>query len=194
MKLLKKLALVAGSLLIATSTIAAVEIDGVKLEDTADVGGSKLQLNGAGIRTKIIFKVYVAGVYLPQKTTSAQDVIAGAGPKRISLTFLRNLEGSDMSKAFVEGIEANTPAAELAKLQPNIARVNALFAAHKELKKGESVLIDLVPGTGVVFTINGKAEPDPIKDAEFFAALMKIWFGEKPADNKLKAALLGGGK
>lgn len=194
MKLLKKLALVAGSLLIATSAIAAVEIDGVKLEDTADVGGSKLQLNGAGIRTKIIFKVYVAGVYLPQKTTSAQDVIAGAGPKRISLTFLRNLEGSDMSKAFVEGIEANTPAAELAKLQPNIARVNALFAARKELKKGESVLIDLVPGTGVVFTINGEAEPDPIKDAEFYAALMKIWFGEKPADNKLKAALLGGGK
>ena len=192
MKLLKQLVLLASGLVLAASAMAAVEIDGVKLEDSADVGGSKLQLNGAGIRTKVIFKVYVAGIYLPQKTTTAQDVIAGPGPKRITLTFLRNLEGSDMSKAFVEGIEANTSAAELAKLQPNIARVNALFSAHKELRKGESVLIDLVPNTGVVFTINGKAEPDPIKDTEFYGALMRIWFGEKPVDNKLKAAMLGG--
>jgi hypothetical protein len=191
MNLFKKLAFLASALALSASAMA-VDIDGVRVEDTVDVGGSKLQLNGAGIRTKVIFKVYVAGVYLPQKTTSAQDAIAGAGPKRIALTFLRNLEGSDMSKAFVEGIEANTTAAELAKLQPNIARVNALFAAHKELKKGESVLIDLVPGTGVVFTINGKAEGEPIKDADFYGALMRIWFGEKPADNKLKTALLGG--
>lgn len=192
MKLWNKLALALGGLLIAAGAMAAVDIDGVKLEDTVDVGGAKLQLNGAGIRTKVIFKVYVAGMYLPQKTSTAQDVIGGAGPKRIALTFMRNLEGSDMSKAFVEGIEANTPAGDMAKLQPNIARVNALFAAHKELKKGESVLIDLIPGTGVVFTINGKAEPDPIKDTEFYASLMRIWFGEKPADGKLKAAMLGG--
>lgn len=192
MKLLKQLALMAAGLLVAASTMAAVEIDGVKLEDTVDLAGSKLQLNGAGIRTKVIFKVYVAGMYMPQKTTNAQDVIGGAGPKRIALTFLRNLEGSDMSKAFVEGIEANTAVGDMAKLQPHIARVNALFGAHKELKKGESVLIDLVPGTGVVFTINGKAEPDPIKDTAFYATLMRIWFGEKPVDGKLKTAMLGG--
>lgn len=192
MKWLKQLALMAAGLLLAASGMAAVEIDGVKLEDTVDLAGSKLQLNGAGIRTKVIFKVYVAGVYLPKKTTAAQEVIAGAGPKRITLTFLRNLEGSDMSKAFVEGIEANTAVGDMAKLQPHIARVNALFGAHKELKKGESVLIDLVPGTGVVFTINGKAEPDPIKDTEFYATLMRIWFGEKPVDGKLKTAMLGG--
>lgn len=191
MKFFKQLAVLASALVLSASAMA-VDIDGVKVDETADVGGSKLQLNGAGIRTKVIFKVYVAGVYLPQKTTSAQDAIAGPGPKRIALTFLRNLEGSDMSKAFAEGIEANSSAADLAKMQPHIARVNALFAAHKELKKGESVLIDLVPGGSVVFTINGKAAGEPIKDADFYAALMRIWFGDKPADGKLKTALLGG--
>lgn len=192
MKLLKQLAVAAAGLMLAASAMAAPDIDGVKVPDTADVGGSKLELNGAGIRTKIVFKVYVASLYLPKKTTSAADVIGGPGPKRMTITFLRNLEGSDMSKAFVEGIEANTSAAELAKLQPNIAQVNALFAQHKELKKGENVLIDLVPGTGVVFTINGKADPAPIKDTEFYAALMRIWFGEHPADSKLKGQLLAG--
>ena len=47
------------------------EIEGVKLEPTAQVGGAALVLNGAGVRTRAIFKVYVAGLYVPQRPTPA---------------------------------------------------------------------------------------------------------------------------
>ena len=39
--------------------------------------------------------------------------------------------------------------------------------------------------------VNGKAQGEPIKEPEFFTALMKIWLGKSPADAQLKAALLG---
>ena len=48
-------------LLIATGALAApVDVGGVKMDDTADVRGSKLVLNGAGVRYKAVFKVYAA--------------------------------------------------------------------------------------------------------------------------------------
>jgi len=53
----------AGSLLTLGAFAATVNVQGVKLEDTIEMQGSRLQLNGAGTRFKAIFKVYVAGLY-----------------------------------------------------------------------------------------------------------------------------------
>ena len=41
-----------------------MDVGDVKMEDSADAEGSKLVLNGAGVRYKAIFKVYAASLYL----------------------------------------------------------------------------------------------------------------------------------
>ena len=68
MRLLPTLYILASTLFFCAGAGAAtMEIAGVKVEDSAEVRGSKLQLNGAGTRFKGPFKVYVAGLYLGKK-------------------------------------------------------------------------------------------------------------------------------
>jgi len=50
-----------------------------------------LVLNGAGVRTKMLFKVYVAGLYLTQKRTNVDVLLGDAGNKRVSMRFLCEL-------------------------------------------------------------------------------------------------------
>jgi hypothetical protein len=53
------------------------------------------------------------------------------------------------------------------------------------------LITDWIPGSGTLVTLNGKKVADPIPDAAFYGALLRIWLGEKPVDAKLKTAMLG---
>ena len=170
---------------------AMVDVGGIKLEDAIDVQGSKLQLNGAGIRYKAVFKVYAAGLYVGKKVATPEELLAAPGPKRISLTLLREIDSNELGKAFTKGFEDNTPKGEMSKLIPGLIRMGQIFSDHKKMMAGENFTIDWVPGTGTVITIKGKTQGEPFKEPEFYAALMRIWLGSNPADFKLKEALLG---
>lgn len=170
---------------------ATVDVGGIKLEDAIDVQGSKLQLNGAGIRYKAVFKVYAAGLYVGKKVATPEELLAAPGPKRISLTLLREIDSNELGKAFTKGFEDNTPKGEMSKLIPGLIRMGQIFSDHKKMMAGENFTIDWVPGTGTVITIKGKTQGEPFKEPEFYAALMRIWLGSNPADFKLKEALLG---
>lgn len=175
----------------ATASVAAtVELNGVKLEDTADVRGTKLQLNGAGTRYKGPFKVYVAGLYTGKKATTLDEVVGQPGYKRMSVTMVRDIDASELGKLLTRGVEDNMGKAELSKLIPGLIRMGQLFTDHKKLVVGDNFTVDWVPGTGTVITVKGKVEADPFKEPEFFKALMSIWLGPVPADWKLKDALL----
>jgi hypothetical protein len=183
--------LLAAALLVAPAAWAQLTVAGVKYEDSSEVRGSKLQLNGAGIRTKVIFKVYAAGLYLPKKAATTEEVLASAGAKRISLTLLREVQSAEFAEAFSRGIEDNTDKAAYARLQPSLQRMNQIFAEHKKLNPGDVVLLDWVPGAGTVLTVKGAQQGEPFPDPEFYNALLRIWLGAKPADASLKEALLG---
>lgn len=181
----------AGSLLSLSALAAPVEIAGVKLDDPIDLRGTTLQLNGAGIRYKAVFKVYVAGLYLGKKSTTPEEVTAASGPKRLTITLLREIDSNELGKAFTKGFEENTPRGELGKLIPGLVKMGQIFADQKKLLAGENFTIDWIPGTGTVITVKGKPQGEPFKEPEFFNALMRIWLGPHPADWKLKDALLG---
>ncbi len=185
-------ALSLGLVFAATSLSAAtVDISGVKYEDTLDLGGSKLVLNGVGVRYKAVFKVYTAGLYLGKKVSSPEAVVASPGAKRISMTMLRDIDAGELGKLFSRGIEDNMPRNEFSKLIPSILRMSQLFSDYKNLKAGDSFTIDWIPGTGTVISIKGKPYGEPFKEPGFFNALSLIWLGPQPADWKLKDALLG---
>ena len=162
-----------------------------KYAETINLGGSALQLNGAGVRYKAVFKVYTAGLYLEKKVQSPQEVTALKGPKRVSITMLREIDSTELGKLFSRGMEDNIDKAAFSKLIPGVLRMSQIFSDHKKLKAGDQVLIDWLPGTGTVITVKGEPQGEPFKEPEFFNALLGIWLGNAPADWKLKDALLG---
>ena len=163
----------------------------MKFEDAVDLRGSKLVLNGAGVRYKAVFKVYAAGLYLGKKAVTPEEVLAAPGNKRMTVTMLRDIDAGELGKLFSRGMEDNMPKGDFAKLIPAVLRMSQMFSDYKNLKTGDVFTIDSVPGTGVIISIKGKPYGEPFKEPDFFNALLLIWLGTHPADWKLKDALLG---
>lgn len=167
------------------------EVAGVKYEPTVQVANSRLQLNGAGVRYKLIIKVYTAGLYLQGKAATPEAVLSAPGPKRLQITMLREINGNELGKLFTRGMQDNASREEFAKSIPGTIKMGEIFATRSKLNAGEYFAVDWVPGTGTVISVNGKPAAEPIKEPEFFSALMHIWLGKNPADAQLKDALLG---
>jgi len=180
------------SMFVASSALAQspVEVGGAKFEASAQVANTKLQLNGAGVRYKIVFKVYAVGLYLPTKAATVDAVVNSSVPRRVQVTMLRDIDAREFGKMASRAMEDNVTKEHFAKSINGILRLGEMFAIQKQLKTGESFTVDWLPGTGTVITINGKSQP-PIKEPEFFASLLNIWLGHKPVDPLLKDALLG---
>lgn len=195
MKLLRR-SLFLACLALATLPAAAqapapTDVAGIKYDHAVTVGGQRLLLNGAGIRTRFGFKVYTAGLYLAQKATTPDAVVVSSGARRLHVVMLRDIDANELGKLFTDGMQKNTEPQEFAQAIPGTVRLGELFAAKKRMSSGESFTVDYLPATGTTILINGKLAGEPIKEAEFFGALMKIWLGPKPADGTLKEALLG---
>lgn len=170
---------------------AEVTLSGVKYEDSIDVKGTRLQLNGAGIRYKGPFKVYAAGLYVTKKAGSTEEILALPGAKRMTVVMLRDIDASELGKLFVRGVEDNMDKASMAKLIPGLMRMSQIFSDHKNLKSGEQFAIEWVPGYGTTVIVRGVQQGEPFREPEFFNALLRIWLGPVPADWKLKDSLLG---
>lgn len=180
------------ALIVSFGILAApVDVGGIKIEDALDLQGSKLQLNGAGVRYKAIFKVYAAGLYVGKKVATPEELFAAPGPKRISITLLRDIDSNELGRAFTKGFEDNAPKGEMSKLIPGLIKMGQIFSEQKKMLAGENFTIDWIPGTGTIITVKGKPQGEPFKEIEFYNALMRIWVGPHPADFKLKDALLG---
>ncbi len=177
--------------LFVLSAHAAVDVAGVKFEDAARIGEQTLTLNGAGVRKKFFFKVYAAGLYLPHKADATSAVLAQTGAKRIDIETLRDLTAKQFTDALEEGLEKNLSAAELAALQPQIKQFVGNLLAVESAKEGTRILIDYLPGSGTALTVSGHPAGKPVAGAAFFDALLRVWIGDKPAQNDLKQSLLG---
>jgi hypothetical protein len=171
--------------------VRAAEVAGVKLDETAQVANQELKLNGAGIRHKVFFKVYVAGLYLTNKKATVPEVLAIPGAKRIQIVLLRDISSEDFGQAFMAGIRKNSDMSERAKIINQMLTFGQLFASIPELKKGDVLTTDWVPGSGTLIMLNGKKISEVIPDIAFYNALLRIWLGHNPADEKLKKAMLG---
>jgi hypothetical protein len=191
---MKTLAVVLAGWVLAASSVVAqpVEREGVKFEPAMQVGGTALQLNGTGVRTRAIFKVYAAGLYVPSKSNSPAALFAQKGPRRMSMTLLRNVDADSLAGSLNEGLRNNHTEAQVAAFKPQIDALNAALKAVDEVKKGDVVNIEFVPDGGTRITVNGQQKGASIAGEEFFAAMLRIWLGDKPADADLKKGLLGG--
>ena len=183
------LGVIVSALLSASAMAATIDLAGVKVEDSAVVGGAKLPLNGAGIRVKFL-KIYVGELFVGKKVHTLQELIAAPGPKRLKMTFLREVDSNAFGKLLTRGVQDNVAKDQYSRMVPGLIRMGEMFGSNKSLGPGDVVTNDWIPGTGLVVTVKGKVQGEPITDPELFHGLMSIWFGPNPGDWKLKDAML----
>ncbi|RZL01252.1 MAG: hypothetical protein EOP36_12280 [Rubrivivax sp.] len=171
--------------------MAAQIVGGVTFEDRCEVAGQSLVLNGAGLRTKLIIKVYAVGLYLPGREQNPGAVLAQPGPKSVHITMLRDVRGHDLSEALVKGMVANLSPRELMAMQSRLDDLHAALMSAGDAKKGDLIQLDYLPGSGAHLTLAGKPLSKDIPGEDFYQGLLKIWIGEKVSDKGLKSDLLG---
>jgi len=182
----------AAAALSGSAVAQTVEIEGVKFDQTIQLGGTALQLNGVGLRTRAIFRVYVAGLYVPQKANTAQALLAQKGPRRVAMAMLRNVDAESFASALNDGLRANLTEAQVAGFKAQIDALNASLKAVGEVKRGDLINFEFTPEAGTRITLNGQPRGSAIAGEDFFAAVLRIWIGDKPVDAALKRGLIGG--
>ncbi len=184
---MKRLLAAALALCVATPALAR-KVAGVDFPDTIDVAGQKLQLNGAGLRKRFVIKVYAGGLYLPEPSKDAASVVAADVPKRVRMVFLRTVTKQQVMDAYREGFEKNSGGPGLKDLLAKLDRIAEAIPA--ELRQGAEMFVTYVPAQGTTVGAAGGGKVT-VEGKEFADALFKNWLGASPADDDLKAAMLG---
>ena len=177
-------------LLVAAFAASGAEVAGVKLDDKTQVESKELVLNGAGLRKRFLFNVYVIGLYLAEKKKDVDGVLELPGPKRAEIHMLRDVSADTFTEALVEGLRENHIEADYKALEPKVKELSDIFAGIKEAKKGMVISLDWT-GTATRLVVNGQPAGKPIPGEDFYRALLRIWLGDKPVQNDLKKSLLG---
>ena len=172
--------------LTVTAAALAGEVAGVKMPDSAVIEGKTVKLNGVGLRKKMVFKVYVAGLYLETPGKDAAKVISSDQVKSIKLHILRGLKGSQVAEAISEGFERNSKA-QMGALKARLDKLNAWIP---DVVEGDEIVLTYAPGKGTVVSAKG-VEKGVIEGKDFADALFAVWLGANPVQDDLKAALLG---
>jgi hypothetical protein len=177
-------------LMCMAATASAKEIAGVHADDHAQVGAHELVLNGAGLHRTLFSKIYVAALYLVEKQTSPAGVLALAGPKRISITLLRDLPAQRLVDSLMDGIHDNTSREERPQLKDRLDELTAILMSVGRGKRGDVIAFDFLPDTGTVVLLDGEAKGAAIPGEDLYRALLRVWVGGHPGDGGLKKALL----
>lgn len=173
------------SLLLALPA-AAAELNGVTAADTVTVDGKELKLNGQGLRKKFIFDVYVANLYVENKSSDGQAILDRDETRRVDMTMLRDLDKLSIFDALKNGFEKNA-GDKYAGLKERLDKFGAVIS---DLKKGQALTIVYIPGKGT--RVEGQGSSYAAEGKEFADALFSVWIGKFPVDENLKKGMLGG--
>lgn len=166
-------------------------IGGVSFAGAAEVGGQPLQLNGVGLRASPAIKGFACGLYLAQSTRSAEQALRAPGAKRLRLRMMIDVPTELFVRAVRKYVARNVGEAQLRALLDRLGRFDASLRAVGQVSDGDVIDLDYLPGAGLVLAINGRPRSTPIPGEDLYTALMLVFLGERPVDQRLKAGLLG---
>jgi chalcone isomerase-like protein len=181
--------LVSAMIALSVGTVLGKECHGVNFPEQIQVQTSPLTLNGLGLRQATMLKinVYVAALYVAQKSTDANALLASPPPKQLVLHFVRDVDSADLKKAWEEGFASNAKA-QLPALKERIEKLKAWMV---DMQSGQKLTFTHKPGAGIEVDINGTVK-GTVEGDDFAKAFLSIWLGAKPPNPGLKAGLLGG--
>lgn len=171
---------------------AQVVVEGARYESSIVVGGQPLALNGVGVRKRFLFDIYVGGLYVEKKANRTEELVNQPGPKRVALRFLRDVEGELFVNSLHVGLKANHTEAELARWQRQVDTLTTTIKTIALARRGDTVYFDFTPQDGTRVSVNGVTRGPLIPGGDFYAAVLRVWLGETPADAGLKKGMLGG--
>ena len=182
---------IAAALLLSMAfPLTAAEVGGIRIDEKATLGGQELVLNGAGMRSRLVFKVYVGALYVPQKTSKAQDIVGRNQPRRMMLMLQRDVSADMLLESLRAGMAENNSQADLDAIKSQMDQFATLFKSVGEAKSGQVILIDYTPADGTRVMLDGISQ-GTITGEPFNKALFNLWLGEHPVQESLKKALLG---
>lgn len=170
---------------------AQTVIDGVRFDPALELAGHRLELNGAGVRQRFMLNIYAAGLYVPTKSNNPEQLAVQRGPKRVVLRFLRDVDADHFVAAVQNGLKANHSEEQLAKWQPQISSLMTTVRTIALARRGDSITVDLNPSEGIRVAVNGTTRGPVIPGEDFYAAVLRVWIGGKPADEGLKKGMVG---
>lgn len=173
--------------LVVAAPAFARECEDVTLPDNVTVEGTRLVLNGMGVReaTALQVNVYVAGLYVEARSRDGNAIASGDTRRRLVLRFVRDVSRADIVTAFTEGFQHSGQAAALR------AQIRQLSGWMADMHDGESMTFTYTPTTGLTVQV-GRRTRGTIAGAPFAAAFFGIWLGAHPPNPGLRTGLLGG--
>jgi hypothetical protein len=162
--------------------------EAAELPPRLKVGEQVLIQNGSGARSKNLLQLYVAGLYLPQKSSRADAIIAADSPMAIRIEITSIFVSQETFVAALNEGLSNSTGGNTAPIQKEIDAFRRCFAGG--ISKGDVFDIVYLPTTGVFVAKNG-ANQGVVPGLEFKKAIFGVWLSNKPADESLKRALLG---
>jgi hypothetical protein len=163
-----------------------VPVAGEELPEAASVGDRPLLLNGAGVRRKLLFRVYVCALYLEERSTDPGAILASRRAWKVTMRFLRDVKHHQILEAFTEAFEHNSPG-QLPALTGDLEKFHAVL---HDLREGELLVVSYLPGTGTTLQAPDGSRAT-VAGQPFADALLRTWIGDQPSDQALKARLLG---
>lgn len=166
---------------------AATKVDGVKLPDDLTFGSSELMLNGAGVRSKFFVHVYVAALYLDEKSSDAEAVIAADEPMSIRVVITSDLiTGDRFADSAMDGFVRSTHG-DLSEIQSEVDVMIETF--RSSLQNGDVFDLNYLPDVGVEIYRNGEKK-EVVPGLAFKKAMFGIWLSDDPVQNRLRDDML----
>jgi hypothetical protein len=170
-----------------------ITTNGITFDGDLVLADTALQLNGVGLRSVAWIKGYAAGLYLPRRASTAAQVYAQQGAKRLRMVMMLEVDAEEFVRAFHKGVNRNMPAADLPRLGERMERFDGVVRALDKLRDKDVIDLDYLPERGLLLSYNARPRGEPILGEDLYTALLSCFIGDKPVDNGLKAGLLGGG-
>ena len=170
-------------------TASGKECHGINFPERTQVQATPLTLNGLGLRQATVLRVnvYVAALYVANRSTDANAILGSNTPKKLVLHFVRGVDGAELHKAWEEGFAKNAKE-QVPALKPRIEKLNGWMV---DMKSGQQLTFTHKPGGGIEVDVNGTVK-GTVEGDDFARAFLSIWLGSQPPNPALKEGLLGG--
>lgn len=164
--------------------------EGLTFEDKVSVETEELKLQCLGVRKKFFVKVYVAGLYLPEKQRDAGKILTSERTRFLKIQFLRDVERKKVVDAWREGYQKNCIFCKPRKCETcgeTDKAFERLMASMPDVKKWDIMTFaffqDRVTGNvgNKIIELRSKGIDQNI---------LSIFLGPEPADTSLKSQLL----
>lgn len=165
-------------------------VAGVTLSRTCDVDGHHLKLNGAGVRSLLMVKVYVAALYVKHPGHDAEAILDAGGPLCVELVMKRSVGADTILDNFHGVLRDNVTEAEWEQLEPAIAGLDKAIRAVSQTKEGDRLRLEFTASGNTRVVFNDR-EMDTVTGGGLARAMPRIWLGHSPAQESMKKGMLG---